>query len=563
MQTTTDQPEVAGITPYPFPERFGSNRRTILRQTGKKDHRYRKFRGLTQVVSLVILALVPLLHVARVDLLGSDHYAWLESADLFHGLIAVGVAIFAFYFFTFQINLVGGRLFCGFGCPIGQLNRLTDTFLAQNKKPGRLRWGLILGAFALALSASVGIWWTAPEAFIDHRAPFVWGALALMTGAAVAFARIFGWSFCRKACPIGLYYSVVQQRRPIGILFDRSLCQDEGACVRACPVELDPRNLGEEKRGIGGFAIDGLAQNNHCLRCGACVEACELVTSKQGAPALVFGRPDAPLKGTGDLVQIGEMRLPESPVERRAVAEPIAIAAPSSEPTEDPTKSRTAVALMATIAIAIVGGAIAFAILREPKATKPVDDTPPPVAVVDEPKGPNATFGALEGRVTKNGAPVPNVTIAAAATSSAAKQRRKIFVSVKDAAYDRAIYVALPKDRIRATNHDSALHTFHISGADKTVRNVPLPSGRSAPAFAAPRPGTYRLYCDAHPSEKAALVVLEESQLVVTDDDGRFRFEKLPAGSRKLRAFAADGTELTRDVEIVADGTAQQRLELN
>ncbi len=247
-------------------------------------------------LTLGALVLVPTLGIARFDVFGAEHRALGKPADALHGLIAVLVAIFLSYLVTFQVNLVAGRMFCGWGCPIGQLNRLSDAFDSARKRKEKLLWGATFVLFAVALSVSLLLWWMPVHAF--WTPPGGWlavGTLGLATAGALAFGKGVGWTFCRKACPIGLYYSVVQQKRPLGILYEEDACLDEGVCQTACPVDLDPRNLPGLKNGIGGLAIDGLTAHSHCLRCGACVEACELVTTKLERPALLFGRTEGRL----------------------------------------------------------------------------------------------------------------------------------------------------------------------------------------------------------------------------------------------------------------------------
>ncbi|MCK6551505.1 4Fe-4S binding protein, partial [Myxococcota bacterium] len=290
-------PSTTSTAARPHFGRFQSDRLKIVGQVGKRPHRYRHYRAATMATSIVLLFLVPLLGIARFDVLGGEHVALGARVDTLHGLVAVSVAGFSFFFVTFTVNLFAGRMFCGFGCPVGQLNRLTDTLVASKTKRQKIFWAAMLGLLAVSLSAALVSWWVTPATLSTWPgivlAPL---AVGIFTGSMVAFGRIFGWSFCTKACPIGLYYSLVQQKKPLGIIFQKSACLDELACVKACPVDLDPRDLLELKSDLGGFALDGLPANNHCLRCGVCVEACDLVTSKTGLVALAYGRPERPIE---------------------------------------------------------------------------------------------------------------------------------------------------------------------------------------------------------------------------------------------------------------------------
>ncbi|MBK6683054.1 MAG: 4Fe-4S dicluster domain-containing protein [Deltaproteobacteria bacterium] len=291
-------------------DRFAPDRLKILKASGNRWHRYRAYRLLTMLGTLGLLFLVPLIGLARFDLYGGEHRALFEQVSTFTGLIAVGTAIFAFYFLTFQVNLVAGRMFCGWGCPVGQLNRLADS-VQSAKGPHRILWWTALIAFALSLGGALLFWWSAPAVLLVF--PYNLAALGVVlaiAGTAIVFARSIGWNFCKKACPIGLYYSVVQQQRPLGILYDEANCLDEEACVKACPVHLDPRDMKALRYEIGGLAIDGLDSHAHCLRCGECVEACDLVTSKVGPVALSFGRPPAPLERAPLVNADGLVQLP-------------------------------------------------------------------------------------------------------------------------------------------------------------------------------------------------------------------------------------------------------------
>lgn len=265
-----------------------SLRLRLLRTTLDQPHRYRGYRLAGQLSSLIVLAAVPLLGIARFDLWDGRHM-WLgERVSAMAGAFGFIVAVGAFYGVTFAVNVVAARTFCGWACPVGQLHRFGDELRAG-------RGGVRLALWSVAV-AGAGALWLADPALIAEGS---WRArgIALAASGAVAgvlalHAATWRWGFCRKACPIGLYYSVVHGYRPMSILYtDRDVCGRCTACASICPVGLDPRRLGDPIRDIGGLSIDGMPGFHHCLHCGACVEICEHVRRKSPAPApLAFGR---------------------------------------------------------------------------------------------------------------------------------------------------------------------------------------------------------------------------------------------------------------------------------
>ncbi len=273
-----------------------SARFRILRVALAKPHRYRRYRAVTMSLTLAVLFAVPLSGLARVDLWGGDHWALGNPVDLAHGLVATIVGIVSFYIVTFLVNIPAGRMFCGFGCPVGQLSRLADRIDAHPKEANKKRsaW-LQLVAFAGALSIAVLLWWTSPMVFLSGQivpVAIATAAILLVTGAALLHGRYWRWSFCRKVCPIGLYYSVVQTTSLIGIDFDPNApCTECHACETICPAHLDPRHLDQLLPSPGGLAFADLPSANHCLHCGECVEICEHQTRKTpGPPPMGFRR---------------------------------------------------------------------------------------------------------------------------------------------------------------------------------------------------------------------------------------------------------------------------------
>ncbi len=272
---------------YRFPMSLDrkASRFRILRVALGNQHRYRHYRAVTMSITLAVLFAVPLSGLARVDLWGGDHWALGKQVDLARGLAAAIVGIVSFYIVTFLVNIPAGRMFCGFGCPVGQLSRLADRIDAHPKDASKRRraWTALAG-FAALLAISVVLWWTSPRVFASGDRGAIGIALAAtatVIAAAVLHGRYWRWSFCRKVCPIGLYYSVVQTNSLIGIDFDESAhCTECKACETICPAELDPRHLDRLLPSPGGLAFDDLPAANHCLHCGECVEICEHQTRK-------------------------------------------------------------------------------------------------------------------------------------------------------------------------------------------------------------------------------------------------------------------------------------------
>ncbi len=261
----------------------------LLRVLHAQPHRYPKIRWITQGITLLVLYAVPLLGLARFDLWEGRHLALRRPVGVVYGAGSIVVGIVCFYLVTFVLNAVMGRVFCGFGCPVGQASRLGDDVevAARTVKGRRGAEGRAV-AFALALASAVALWFVSPHVFVEGSARAILGTLAGVTGLTAAVdlhGRFWRWKFCEGFCPIGIYYSAVQTDHGFGIHFDdaRGTCKDCDSCAMVCPVGLDPRHLDRLKEGLSGIGLDGFAQVNHCLTCGECVRACEHQFRKEGA----------------------------------------------------------------------------------------------------------------------------------------------------------------------------------------------------------------------------------------------------------------------------------------
>jgi polyferredoxin len=260
----------------------------ILKAIRRQGHRYDLLRVVSQVTSLGILLAVPLSGIARVDLWRGDHRLWFAAVPLRHGIGGVILAISLLYVVTFLSNVAAGRIFCGWGCPVGQVSRFGER-LDTARLTGRDRLAAHLkgAAFSLLLVVSFLVWW------VDLRVLWLgsgsalasaWGILITSTFLAYAHGRWWQWGFCKSACPIGLYYSFVSPASWYGVYFRNaeSSCIECNACDNACPVDLAPRDLMVPIAARSGVSVADAPGRNHCLECGDCVRACEFMIEAGG-----------------------------------------------------------------------------------------------------------------------------------------------------------------------------------------------------------------------------------------------------------------------------------------
>jgi len=260
----------------------------VAKAMRRHPHRYDRLRALSMCVSLGILLVVPLSGIAQVDLWKGRHRLLFEEVPLNYGVAGVIVAIAVMYVVTFLSNVVAGRIFCGWGCPVGQVSRFGEV-LDTPRLAGRPRWiAHAKGAvFSMALVTSFLVWWVDPRVLWQGSARAMgwsWFALAATAALAWGHARLWQWGFCKSACPIGLYYSFVSPAKWYGVHFrnQESSCIECNACDNVCPVNLSPRELMTPIPARSGVSISDAPGRNHCLECGDCIRACEWMIDVKG-----------------------------------------------------------------------------------------------------------------------------------------------------------------------------------------------------------------------------------------------------------------------------------------
>jgi ferredoxin-type protein NapH len=268
----------------------------VLSAVATRGPAYFTARVVVITLSLAILLVVPLCGIVRVDLWRGEHLVLGHKASLVGALQAFVIAMAVLYGLTFLSNIVVGRFFCGWGCPVGYVSRLGET-VDRNKS--RLRKWLSHGfgaAFVATFVGAVMLWWVDPRVLVDGSPLAIGvtlGTFAVLWAGGHLHAFLWRFAFCVKVCPIGLYYRYVTSKAPVGIVFSQvpSPCIECAACEKICPVDLDPKALGTPLRRQEGSTTVELYGDAECIRCGDCIEACRMIFKRRlgETPPLRFG----------------------------------------------------------------------------------------------------------------------------------------------------------------------------------------------------------------------------------------------------------------------------------
>ena len=167
---------------------------------------------------------------------------------------------------VFASTLVFGRVFCGYGCPLGAVQELPyfipvrKVVLKQNPILLVLRGVLItllcLAAFFFAakyLMSSMVLLRGARTLFVS---PELTLPLVLFL-AVIALSAFLYRPFCRYACPLGALLSLAAWAGRFSLRKGKA-CTRCGKCQAACPT-------GEMAQGRRG---------NECYLCGRCLDSC-------------------------------------------------------------------------------------------------------------------------------------------------------------------------------------------------------------------------------------------------------------------------------------------------
>jgi ferredoxin-type protein NapH len=215
--------------------------------------------------SAKVLNLVPL----------SDPFAILQNfsagASIANDAIIGAVIILLFY------AVLGGRVFCGWVCPV---NIVTDAsnkireVLKFNEKPilsgikRDLRYWVLGMSFILSALLGVAAFeWISPIGALHRGIIYGFGigwAYVLVVFLFDLFAVRNG--FCGHACPLGGFYALVGRFGFFRIGYDKDRCTMCVKCLDICPEKQVLSTVGKKS---------GAVLSGECTNCGRCIEVCD------------------------------------------------------------------------------------------------------------------------------------------------------------------------------------------------------------------------------------------------------------------------------------------------
>jgi plastocyanin len=126
----------------------------------------------------------------------------------------------------------------------------------------------------------------------------------------------------------------------------------------------------------------------------------------------------------------------------------------------------------------------------------------------------------------------------------------------KDLMFEPAILPVLVGTRVEFPNLDSTYHNiFSYSPAKRFDLGRYRSDERPIPSEVFDVAGLVTLRCDIHEHMRALILVLDTPHFVVSDSEGRYRLEQLPAGKFVMKVWLDSKTTLERSVLLQA-GTA-------
>jgi len=258
----------------PQPSFFEKNKFTILR-------------NISYLTVIFLLIIIPTFKIAKIDIARDE--AWLlgKQVSLAEGLAPVIFAIGIFAILVIILNLILGRVFCGWICPGGWFAEIQEkirriTWTPRSPTTSKIAYLVFTLITSVLFSLLFLNWVTDLRVFIYQTNPSfipMWLVFLGMTGM-FYFELFIAKRWCRVFCPTGIYQKITPYNhlyKPT--LIDPDNCSDCRECVKNCPMALDPRRM--------AYINDFYKGIQACIECYNCIDSCVKAQSEKCKPPVM------------------------------------------------------------------------------------------------------------------------------------------------------------------------------------------------------------------------------------------------------------------------------------
>jgi plastocyanin len=127
-------------------------------------------------------------------------------------------------------------------------------------------------------------------------------------------------------------------------------------------------------------------------------------------------------------------------------------------------------------------------------------------------------------------------------------------VEQKDLMFVPQLLVVRAGTKVEFPNLDDTFHNiFSYSPAKRFDLGRYRTDEKPVPAVMFDTPGVVILRCEIHEHMRGVILVLATPHFAITDTDGNYRLENLPAGTYRLKTWLDSQTTLERTVQLSAD----------
>jgi len=243
-------------------------------------HKFTILRNLVYGIITLLLVIIPTFKIVKIDIAHDESWIFGKSVPLQDGLGPLIIAGGFFAILIIILNLVNGRVFCGWLCPGGWVAEIQEKlkrklFGPRASKRQHIEYFVITAVITLLFALLFFNWVTDLRVFFYKTNPsFIPMWIAFIGAFGVLYFELFiGKRWCRVFCPTGIYQKITPYHhlyKPTmaswSNLEDCGHCRE---CIKNCPMALDPRRM--------AYINDFYKGLQACIACGLCIDTCKQI----------------------------------------------------------------------------------------------------------------------------------------------------------------------------------------------------------------------------------------------------------------------------------------------